>query len=145
MNANSVVSHAQNLWPNARLTDQEVEAWRKSLSHLNVSTEQAHAVLDAVRVDRGRRSPPIAVINQRLRQIIESEARARDAAAPTCPEARLDYDRPQGMVVDAIKLWREDPAHPRWAQWRQRAVGSKTLEQQRSAWRKWTGQPGPYA
>lgn len=142
--ATAVLTHAAALWPNGRLSDAEVNAWRASLRSVNVEPVQARAVLDAVRVDRGRRSPPIAVINHRLRHIAENEARARNVGVSATPAVALDFDQPQGMVQDALREWRQNPTHPRWAEWRARAVKCKTLVMLRASWMRWAGTAGPY-
>lgn len=140
----ATMEEAARLWPEARLNDAETKAWHTSLKPIRVSTQQAWAVLGAVRIERGRRKPPFNVINQRLRNIAESEARGR-AANPSAPAEAMDYGRPQGMVIELVRLWGEDPNHERWARMRASAVAGGTIGVMRRGWRNWIGNEGPYA
>jgi len=146
MNVTTVLSHAAQLWPNGKLTDAEVRAWRGSLSKIDVETEQALAVLDQVRVDRGRRSPPISYINKRLAGLMEIESRSKAAAeARVVPDANVDHRVPQGLVADAIREWRAAPEDERFIHWRENAKRQGMIEMMRRAWRVWVGCDGPYS
>lgn len=144
--ADSFIRHAAGLWPEGPLGTEEHSAWKRWLCRTACSIEAAKAILDDVRMTKGRKRPPMATINKRLTTRAEEEARLRPR--PQQQESRPNESRPgidpDGYEHDCAARFRANPADPLFDRLRATMRRGKLTEVARRQWAGWFGTPTPY-